>query len=238
MEIQSINAISPLDFYTVQKVLTSSKITDSQKEHFIRNKQVQIAKVMETHITSAEFKSLMKNRPLQKFRPLKNSFTKRGDKILLANTLGIEPTELDEYIDDVQDELQKVDGKLGFLPKDKLDAIKTYIYRHGSADGIVTFLDYELRTSNNLLKTLYSTLEYHTGGIADYFIRPIHRLTNKKLVALYKVIDKNINAAEADGKISCEDSEKIAKWALIQIYRIQNNNKLLNAVKTYKVLTE
>ena len=32
------------------------------------------------------------------------------------------------------------------------------------------------------------------------------------------------------------DSKKISKWALIRIYKIQNNSKLINAIKTYKVL--
>ena len=232
MEIQSIDAIKPLDFCTVYKVLTSSKITDIQKERFVRNNQTQIEHILTNHITGAEYKQLMKSRPLQKFKPIKNSFTKRGDKILLSNALEIEPCEVDDYINEVSDEIQKIDGELGFLSKDKLDAIKTYVYRHGNAKGLAAFLDY------NILKTLYSTLEYHTGGIADYFIRPVHRMTNKRLVTLYKVISNNIDKAEKEGKITSADSEKIAKWALVQIYKIQNNSKIINAIKTYNVLSQ
>ena len=84
---------------------------------------------------------------------------------------------------------------------------------------------------------LYNTLEYHTGGIADYFIRPIHKMDNKTLVRIYNVIDKQLKIQKENGLISEEENTKIAKWALCKIYTIQNNNKFINAVKTYKVLS-
>jgi len=234
MEIQPVG---PLDIYAIRSVLSSSNITFTQKTDFIRKNQAEIKNVMETEISSSEFKGLMLARPLQKFRPLKNSFTKRGDKILLAKTLGIKPSEVDDYINNVKDDLKVVDD-LNFLPQNKIDAIKTYIYRHGSKDGIVTFLDYELSSSKNIVKTLYTTLEYHTGGLADYFIRPIHRMSNTTMLQLYDVIDKNIESARAGGFISEEESNKIARWSLVAIYRIQNNSKFINAVKTYNVLNQ
>ena len=154
---------------------------------------------------------------------------------MLAMLLEIEPCEVDEYIENVTEAMKEV-NQLDFLPKDEIDAIKTYVYRHGSKDGIVEFLDYELRTSKDVLKTLYSTLEYHTGGIADYFIRPVHRMTNNTMIRLYNVIDKNLKSAYESGSITKEQYDKDARNALIRIYQIQNNSKLINAIKTYKIL--
>lgn len=232
-----IDKISSLDYITVHNILTSNKISEAQKVQFVRNNKSEISKIVEHHIaiSGKDFSALMKNRPLIKFRPLKNSFTKRGDKILLAQTLGIEPVEVPDYIENIKDDMKEVD-ELKFLPKDEFDAIKTYVYRHGSKDDVIEFLDYELKNTKDILKSLYTTLEYHTGGVADYFIRPIHRFDNKTLVKIYNVIDKNLHEARANGKIEEEENLNIAKWALYRIYEIQNNNKFINAVKTYKTL--
>ncbi len=235
MEISAINLITPITLSKVHEVLTSNKITDSQKTDFVRRYKTQIQEAIDVKISGTEFKWIMSNRPLPKFKPLKNSFTKRGDKIMLAKMLCIEPAELDDYISEVEDAMQDFDN-LGFLPKDKLDAIKTYVYRHGSKDGIVVFLDYELRSSTDMLKTLYSTLDYYSGGLADYFIRPIHRMSNKTLIKLYNVIDKNLKNARDTGSITEEQYDKTAKSALVRIYQLQNNSKLINAIKTYKIL--
>ena len=235
MSIQNISAITSIDLPTIHRVLSSAAISESQKENFIKQNQSQIQKVLSEHISGSEFKFLMNSRPLKKFKFLKNSFTKRGDRILLAKTLGIEPAELDGYIQNVEDDLGDF-SELSYLPKDKLDAIQTYIYRHGSKEDIVNFLDYELNSAKDILETLYRTLEYHTGGLADYFIRPVHKMSHKTLVKLYNVIDKNIKNAQKAGSISEEESNKIAKWALIRIYQIQQNSQFINAVKTLKTL--
>ena len=232
MEIPPITSINA---DTIHRILASDKISDRQKIRFVNQNKVEIQHALNIEITPKEFKYILSHRPLQKFKPIKNSLTKRGDKILLAKTLGIEPNEVDDYIENVQDAMADVD-ELSFLPKDKLDAIKTYIYRHGSKDGIVNFLDYELKTSKDFLQTLYRTLEYHTGGLADYFIRPIHKMSNNTLIRLYNVIDDNIKDARQNGKISAEESNEISRWALIRIYQIQNNSKFINAVKTLKAL--
>ena len=232
-----VEKISSIDINTLQNIMASNKISESQKTQFIKENQTQIEKVIKLEITPTQFKGLMKNRPLKKFRLLRNSFTKRGDKILLAKTLDIDPDEVDDYIDEVRTDMSEL-SDLSFLPTDKMDSLKTYIYRHGSKDDIVAFLDYELHCAKDKLKALYSTLEYHTGGIADYFIRPIHRMDNRTMVRLYRVVDKHLDAAKASGNITDEQYTKTAKWALIQIYHLQNNSKLINAIKTYKVLSE
>ena len=117
-----------------------------------------------------------------------------------------------------------------------MDMLKTYVYRHGSKDELVAFLDYELTQSKNLTESLYRTLNYYSGGIADYFIRPIHRMDNNTLIKVYRIIDKHIKKSITEGNLTDADSKLVAKWALVQIYKIQNNSKLINAIKTYKNL--
>ena len=235
MEIPAIDLITPITLSKVHEVLTSNKINDTQKTEFVRHYKTQIQEALDVKLSGTEFKWIMSNRPLRKFKPLKNSFTKRGDKIMLAKMLCIEPAELDDYISEVEDAMQDFDN-LSFLPKDKLDAIKTYVYRHGSKDDITEFLDYELKSSDDILITLYRTLDYHTEGLADYFIRPIHRMSNATLIKLYNVIDKNLKNARDKGSLTEEQYNKTAKRALVRIYQLQNNSKLINAIKTYKVL--
>ena len=191
--------------------------------------------MIKSKISSMDFKTLMQKRALIKFRPLKNSFTKKGDKLILAKALGINPSEVPNYIKNVYSAINSLNSIKSLSPE-KMEMLKTYVYRHGSKDELVAFLDYELNKVTDIEKTLYRTLEYYSGGIADYFIRPIHRMDNKTLIKIYNVINKNIQQARDNGRISDERSEKIAKWALIQIYRIQNNSKFINAIKTYKNL--
>ena len=235
MNVQSISNITTIDLTTIHKVMSSTSISERQKENFVKKHASQISQVLQAHISLPEYKFIMRNRPLRKFKFLKNTVTKRGDKILLAETLGVNPAELDDYIGEVEDAITDL-NQLSFLPEDKLDAIKTYIYRHGSKDEIVNFLDYELKTAKDVIKTLYRTLEYHTGGVADYFIRPVHKMSNNTMIQLYNVIDKNLQSAIKSGSITQEEYNETARWALVRIYEIQNNSKLINAIKTYKVL--
>ena len=233
----AIPKISSIDINTLQKVLSSREISEAQKTQFIQKNKTEIAYLMSTAISAKEFKYIMKNRPLQKFRPLKNSFTKLGDKKLLAEMLGIPDYEVTEYISEVSENIKKT-NELDFWPKNELESIRTYVYRHGSKDQLLSFLDSELKNAKDVISVIYRTLEYNAGGIADYFIRPIHKMDNKTLVKLYHIIDKNLETAEQNGSVSMVDRARISKWALIKIYSIQNNNKLINAIKTYKVLSK
>jgi hypothetical protein len=230
-----IERIEHLDFIALEKILASNKLTDRQKELFINNNKNKIEKIVIDKISSTDFKTLMQNRNLEKFRPLKNSFTKKGDKLILAKALGIKPSEVSDYVKNVKDAIQDINSLSGISPE-KINMLKTYVYRHGSKDELVAFLDYELNKTKDIEKTLYRTLQYYSGGVADYFIRPIHRMDNKTLIKIYKTINKNIKLANTEGRISDAQSEKYAKWALIQIYKIQNNSKFINAIKTYRTL--
>lgn len=231
-----IEKIEHLDFLKLQEILSSTRITDSEKIRFIEQNKPEIEKIVDAKISNEDFNYLIQNRNLVKFRPLKNSFTKKGDKILLAKALNINPSEVSSYIKNVSDSIQKLD-KIDFLSEDKVEMLKTYVYRHGSKDELVNFLDYELTKSKDTVKSLYKTLTYHSGGIADYFIRPIHRMDDKTLIKIFKIINKHIKQAFRDGNITDAESKKIAKWTLIRIYQIQNNSKLINAIKTYKTLS-
>ena len=215
--------------------MASTKISDAQKAQFITQNQPQIKQIMDAKISDSEFKDMMGKRAIIKFRPLKNSFTKKGDKLLLAKALEVNPSDINGYIKKVSNVIGNVED-LNFLSKDKVEMIKTYVYRHGSKDEVVNFLDYELMHAKNKMKTLHKTLTYYTGGVADYFIRPIHRMDNKTLIKIYKIINKHIQESYANGDISDIDNKKLAKWALIRIYKIQNNSKLINAIKTYNEL--
>lgn len=232
MKIANIDSI---DFNTVYKVLTSGRITDGQKVQFLKNNSSQIHKIVELKISSSDFNYMMSKRPLVKFRPIKNSYTKRGDKSLLAKSLNIETSDVDDYIKNLTLQIDSAKGILNLSP-DNIEKVKTYVYRHGKKDQVVKFLDYELSNAKNILQTLYKTLEYNTGGVADYFIRPIHRMDNKTLLGLYNVVDKNLKNCKQNGLINDAQNRETAEWALYQIYKIQNNSKFINAVKTYREL--
>lgn len=232
MKVEKINS---LDFDSLYKVLASNKISDVEKTEFVLSNRGKIKQIMTHAITDVEFKTLMDNRVLQKFRPLKNSYTKLGDKILLAKALNIPTSKVSDYVKEVTASLKDIDN-MKFLPHGTMQMLKTYVYRHGSKDELITFLDYELTKTEDTLRCLYRNLEYHSGGVADYFIRPIHRMDNKTLIKVFTVVNKHIKLTQKSGKISEAESQKLAKWALVQIYKIQNNSKLINAIKTYKTL--
>ena len=235
MRISSIMNIGYLDMQTIHQVLSSDKISYNDKIGFVRRNSDQIHDIVAAHITSAEYKTLMKGRPLVKFKFLKNSRTKRGDKILLAGSLGIPVTEVDDCISDASDEIENR-TEMPMEPTERLDTMKTYVYRHGKKEEVINFLDYELSSAKDKLECLYRTLEYNAGGVADYFVRPVHRMSNRTLVSLYGVIDRHLSECERDGIVSKSEKDRNAEWALVRICHIQSNSKLINAVKTYKKL--
>ena len=230
-----IKRVENLDFKRLMQVLSSSEITEKQKTEFVQKNKPQVEKIMTLKISGMDYKTLMQKRELKKFRPIKNSFTKKGDKLILAKALNINPSEVNDYIKRTSSIINNIND-IDFLSPDKIEMLKTYVFRHGSKDELVNFLDYELKKSKNIVKSLYKNLEYYSGGVADYFIRPIHRMDNRTLIKVFNVINKNIKQKTLEGNISEAESEKLAKWALIKIYKIQNNSKLINAIKTYNVL--
>jgi len=225
----NIRRVEPISFDMIYNVMNNVHISASEKERFIKNNSIEIRRIMESKLSSEEFRGIMSERPLIKFKPLKNSYTKWGDKIILAKALGVKPSEISDLIKNVSEAIKN--GDISNQPKEKLETLKTYVYRHGKKEELINFLDYELATAQDILGILYRTLSYNTGGAADYFVRPIHRMDNKTLVSLYRIVDKNLTNAQRTGNISEKDHEETAQWALVQILKIQNNSKLKNAIK-------
>ena len=231
MKVSAISGVEPnIDLYSLHKVLTSNKISDYDKMIFLRRNQVQISHMMETKISSNEFVNMMQGRALIRFRPIKNSYTKWGDKILLAKTLNILPSQVGNYVKNVSDALNDI-NQFENLSMYNVDAIKTYVFRHGTRPQVVAFLDYELKKAKDIGRTLHDTLNYGTGGVADYFVRPIHRLTNKTLIDIYNVIDRDLRLHNERGFITDAQKQEMAEMALVRICNIQHNNRFINAVK-------
>lgn len=227
-KIQPINSIDALEVY---KILSSEKLTDAQKAQFIKKNAVAIKNLAKTDITQNEFKELMTHRPLIRFRPLKNSFTKQGDDIMFAKSVGITKKEIKKYINSI------IDNNFENQHPENIEKAKAYVYRHGTKAQVVSFLEYELSDVKTTLQKLYKTLEDNSGGLADYFSRPIHRMDNITLGKLYNTIDKSLKNSANAGYISKTDLNSHAQWALVRIYQIQNNSKVLRAYEAYKDLT-
>lgn len=236
-KIDNINPVGNLNLYKVHEVMTSSKITTDQKIKFIENNHSEIKHLVDEKISGSDFRTIMKNRPLIIFKPLKNSFTKAGDKKLLAMALEIPQSNVNGYIKNVTLQVRSMQdlNSMG-ISKDKYDEVKTYVFRHGTKEQVIDYLDYELAHAKDILQMLYHILEYNAGGVADYFMRPIHRLDNKTMLGIYNTINKNLKSSEKAGKISDVEAQETAEWALARIYTIQNNQKLKNAIKLKNAL--
>ena len=236
-KIEDINSVGNLDLYKVREVMVSGKITTEQKIQFLKKNHSEISHLAEEKISGADFKKIMGNRPLKLFRPLANSYTKAGDKKLLAMALGIKPMSVDGYIKNITLQVRSMQNlDVMGLSKDKYEEIKTYVFRHGTKEQLINYLNYELNHAKDILKMLYHTLEYNAGGVADYFIRPIHRLDNGTMLGIYNTIDKNLKLSRNAGKITDVQAQETAEWALARIYKIQNNQQLQNAIKFKKAL--
>lgn len=232
-KISAIDSIKPISFNEIQKILSSEKLTDAQKAEFIKKNSKEIKNTFKEEISKTEFLQLMQNRPLIKFRPLKNSFTKKGDKILLAKSLNIKENEINNYIYSIIN--TNFDIKEN-ITKNNIEKVKTYIYRHGNKSQVIAFLEYELSDVKTTLEKLYKTMQDNSGGLCDYFSRPIHRMDNKTLAKLYNVIDKSLKKSVNEGNLTKEQYNSTAQWALVRIYQIQNNSKLIRACECYKDL--
>lgn len=232
--MKKITGVNSIDTLKLHRILTSEKLTDKQKAEFIKKNTTAVKNIVKTEINKYEFEELMSERPLIRFRPLKNSFTKKGDTIILAKSLGIAEKDIKKYINSIIENNFEIQDN---LKKDNIEKVKTYVFRHGTKAQVVSFLEYELSDTKTTLKKLYKTLEENSGGLCDYFSRPIHRMDNKTLGKLYNTIDKSLRSAEKAGVISKAEMNSTAEWALVKIYQIQNNSKLLRAYEIYNTLT-
>lgn len=227
-KIQPVNAINAFELH---KVLTSSKITDGEKAEFIHKNSAAIKTLAKEEISKSEFQEIMTQRPLIKFRPLKNSFTKRGDEILLLKTLNLNNMSVNKYINLV------IENDFSGFDKDTVEKLKTYVYRHGTKQQVLAFLEYELSDVKNVLQILYKTLGDNMGGVSDYFNRPIHRMDNLTMKRMYRVVDNSLKKSAESGFIDEKKQQDAAEWALVRIYQIQNNSRLIRACQAYQSLT-
>lgn len=232
--MENITKLSPLDAIKLHQILSSEKLTDKQKAQFIKKNSIAIRETLKIEISKSEYQQLMSNRPLVRFRPLKNSFTKKGDAALLAKSLGITEKDIKKYINSIIENNFKIQDN---LTRDNIEKTKTYVYRHGTKDQVVSYLEYELSNEKTTLQKLYKTLDENSGGLCDYFSRPIHRMSNKTLAKLCNTIDSSLRKAEKAGCITKEELNTTTLWALVKIYQIQNNSKLIRAYQIYEALT-
>ena len=237
LSVQGIKNNIPIDIYSLRHILGSEELTDVQKINFIRRNSTQIKGIMEIELGTEDFNRIMSNRPLMIFKPIKNLFTKNGDRILLAKTLEIPLNEMDDFIKKATKKLPDVD-EIDFCTKDKLEAIKTYVYRHGSKEQVIKFMDYEISHAKNFRRTIKRTLDYTKGGVADYFTRPIHRMDNKTFLGLFDVINKNIVARKEAGELSEADALRISRAALARLFQVKENSRLKNSAKLKKELEQ
>lgn len=56
-------------------------------------------------------------------------------------------------------------------------------------------------------------------------------MSNKTLVEVYGVVDKNLKIAQDKGLITEKQSLETSEWALKRIYQIQHNSKFINSLK-------
>lgn len=240
MQVDRVDIIQPvnnLDFDKLRDIMTSSKITKNQKIQFLNDNHSEIKSIIDGKISSSDFKMIMENRHLELLRPLKNRYTRLGDRRILAMALGIKPYEVNGYIRNLTHKIHSMkDLKSLHIPKDVYDEVRTYVFRHGTKSQVINFLDYELHHTKDILKSVYSTLEYNSGGVADYFLYPVHRLDNSTVLKVFDKIHTNLQDNASKGNITNVQAMDTAEWAIAKIYRIQNNQHLKNTIKLKKEL--
>ncbi len=178
---------------------------------------------------------LMEHRPLVRFRPLKNSFTKQGDDELLAQALNINKKDIKKYINSIISSNFEIHDR---QKRDNIESTKSYVYRHGTKEQVVAYLEYELSDVKHVLQSLYKTLDENSGDFAGYFNRPIHRMDNRTMRKIYNVVEKSLKKSADGGFITSEQQQDAARWALVKIYQIQNNSRLIRACEAYREITD
>ena len=235
--IGSIKPVGPLDLYKVREVMTSSKINETEKIKFLEANHDKIKCLANEKISGTDYEMMMEIRPLKLQNPLKNVYIKFVDWKITAQALGVKPSEVKGYMGNIVNKLESMeDLKTLGISEDVYKQIKTHVYRMGSKKQVITNLDYELHHAENILDSLYHTLDYNSCGIANYFMFPHRRLDNKTLIKIYNVIDKNLKSSSVSGKISEASALQASEWALAKIYDIQNNQHFQNLIKLRKEL--
>lgn len=133
--LKKINAVSSVgaDIIHEKKIATQVQQNSSVKEKLLAESRHQHFDELQKSdfssmlcISKKEYETIVRKRPLIKFRPLKNSFIKSGDKRLLADSLSISVSEVDNVIDETLDYLIYYDPVSIYYDPDKILSI-TYM---------------------------------------------------------------------------------------------------------------
>lgn|SRR5574344_1464706 len=219
-----IEAIKP---YEINQLSQIAPVQNSETVDLVKQNPDVIKNVHIT-MTRGEFAHLMKNRPLIRFRPFKNSFVKQGDTILLAEALNIPVPQVKSAISEIIGSNFEIKSS---RTKDDIAKVKAYVYRHGAKDEVLAFLKNELSDVKFVLQNLYQTLDDNTGGLSEYFQRPCHRMSNKTLVDIHNIINDSLDSAVNSGDITSSQANESSQWALERIYQIQNDSRVIRAAK-------
>lgn len=238
MQIDAITLEKLSSIYSVEKLktLSTEEIESLKLAYNLAKSNIKILKM-----DRVEYKALLKDRPLLRYKPIRNSFLCKGDKKLLALGLGIETKQVNSYIKNIiknNFDIQKVNETLSpkqtQLDEDKLKMVQDYVYRHGKKDEALAWLDYELSNVKSVMQRLYQTLKKSSGGVYDYFERPCHLLDNQTACKMHKSIKYGLDNAQAQGYIDENVNKTACEWALRQIYDIQSNQTVREALKIEK----
>lgn len=238
MRIEPISSVEINEIYKMAgtRSLTPEEFDDLKKFYMVQKNNAHVL-----HMDRNEYQTLLKKRPLLRFRPLKNSFVHKGDKKLLAIGLSIDEPQINKYIKNIianNFDIQNANKTLPFeaepLNTDKFKMVQDYVYRHGKKDQALAFLENELSDTKSVLRRLYKTLEKNSGGIYDYFERPCHLLDNQTAHKMHSIIKYGLDNALKQGFITEDVNKTACEWALRQIYDIQSNQKVREALKITK----
>lgn len=235
--IEPIKFLESLKLYEIQNTKPASvQYTISESNLCTLNRQNTCF-----HLSRAEYAMIMKNRPLIKYRPIKNLFTKKGDKVLLAKGLGIEVQDVDRIINTIIDNNFIVDNinyindehweRMFHVDENTIQMIRTYVYRHGKKEQVLKFLDNELSDMKLILKKLYHNLNSELDSVEGFYSRPCHILDNVSARRLYDNVSKRLIEAKTGGFITDEQHLTAINDTLKWIYKIQNNSDIKKAFK-------
>ncbi|MDD3238343.1 MAG: hypothetical protein PHV37_09645 [Candidatus Gastranaerophilales bacterium] len=234
--------IDPITLYTLSQTSEVQKAQQIQSQEL--NEEQRIESFKKYHLPSlvmskGEYKALLEKRPLIKYRAVRNILIKKADQQFLADQLGINPTDVSSYIDNIIDNVAKtripqyIPANNEFAKKVKIapGILEPYIYKHGTKDQVINWFEYRLSDVKTALQELYKTLDDNAGGVYDYFSLPKHFLDNKNIEKMDKIVTTSMGNAQKAGYISKDQNVEACRWALQQINEIQNNSVIRRAVK-------
>ncbi len=238
--MESINGIEAIRLYEAAKLSQASRIQSEVKEETKKYLELEL-KENKAHISRAQYSMMLKNRPLLNYRPIKNSFTKKGDQQLLAHSLGISIYDIDKLINHIietefensqyeyYDELHW--RRMHDVDEETKEITKDYVMRHGTKEQVLEYLKWHLHHAGNILDALYFNLESDLLSLNQYYLRPCHMLDSVSANNLYDTIHKELKNAHNKGDITMEQNLKAAQDTLDWIYKIQTASGIQRALR-------